>query len=562
MSHKTSDSRLFSYFCGNDSFQVLSTIDVLTMLRWTCRLRDALVAGCYQFIPRDPHDSWRDSVLPWMREAEIVYPQETNGFPSDFDWREFQKFFYFPGNYGPQYAVLRRSGNAADNEGSRFVDYGSVECQKIRALAGQPIEDITRSHFDVVWLSPEIFLSQTCFVVDGSSSHFEYQVDFGAWFGANTSYYAYSLNAFQSQGNSSDQASPLPLELLCHLTANLPADSFYEVALSVCSTHRRRFPAKLFDPFLSILPHSAVPSEYHPNERITFRIATEISQDDLHVIFSHRLHPNVKLKFEPFHQSGCSPFDESVSIVAFNEALRAAKQSLTIELPLGFVKDKWAEGSRLVLKSPKLTLAFTGLLPSAWLHAIAAAQSINDIHIEFKYSFFVDAFYRSPPTHSQALLRLYIHALFELSTLECLQIHFEYKYSFEAAQRLFEADRKRFDVQPIVDNVTKHIKRVRQWIPRAVPPCVSTSLCHVYLTSDTPCLDRINWWDRHLFPTIVLNYARKHRLFALEQGVVGLAIAAVNEGNVYRKVTDHEPHDMSIANAGLILRTIKVASRF
>jgi hypothetical protein len=47
----------------------------------------------------------------------------------------------------------------------------------------------------------------------------------------------------------------------------------------------------------------------------------------------------------------------------------------------------------------------------------------------------------------------------------------------------------------------------------------------------------------------------------LDFRVLAMAIGTVNQGNIYRKATDHVPSDMSVANAGVIFRCIKIQSR-
>jgi hypothetical protein len=499
------------------------------MLRWTCRFRDTLVAKHYQF------DRAHQYMMSKMREAEFVWSDEEDRFPSNFRWNEFRKCFST--DYG-SVAIGRNDDTQQRSENSPFVDYSSSDFQATHALSGQEItpSENFREKIHVLWLSPNVFVSVTRFMFQGSRvADFKvvlYSKD--RW----RALYAYSLTGFES--DQPDQASSLPFEFLGHLTDTRPAKHFSKVDLSVIN--RQRVPSTLYAHFHSIIPYSdaAAPRTFADKEWITFQIATEVTRDDLHAIFSHRFHPRVKLRFESIRHS--------VSIPVFNDLLLESNHLVAVEWPFDEVEDKSSQYySRMILKSPKLTILYPGLWTCAFLRSFSTMQNINDISIEFH-------------GQTEEFVHLYMQTLFGIESLERLRINFRFEYSCGQADELYVAD-KVFDVQPILDDVAAEIKFLRREVPRTIPPCMATNLCHLTVTSDTRGLDRIKRLDHHLFPCIVLNYSRKYLTVPLAKGEIALAIAAVNQGKIFCKATDNEPYDMSVANAGPIFCVIKAASR-
>jgi hypothetical protein len=490
-----------------------------------------LVAKHYQV------DRSHKRIMSNMREAEFLCEKEGERFPSNFRWYEFRDGFST--EYGYANVDIGQSDYTQEKSKiSRFADFSSSDFQAIHAVSD---EEIAKTEYHVLWLSPTVFVSATWFTFLGSGVA-DFTVELRPSEDSWISLYAYSLSSFES--DQPGQASSLPFEFLAHLTATLPAEHFDEVELSVIN--RQRFPSTSFAQFLSIIPYShvAAPCTWDEEEWTTFQIATLVTRDDLRAIFSHRFHPRVKLRLEHLNLKP----HLSVSIPVFNDLLLESNHSVAVEWPFLEVEDKSSRYySRMILKSSKLTILYPGLWTCAFLRSFSTNQNINDIAIEFH-------------GQTQTFFGLYMQTLFGIESLERLRINFRFEYTCGQADELYVAD-KVFDVQPILDDVAAEIKFLRREVPRTIPPCTSTSLCHLTVTSDTRGLDRIKRLDHHLFPSIVLNYSRKYLTVPLAKGEIALAIAAVNQGKIFCKATDNEPYDMNVANAGPIFRIIKAASR-
>jgi hypothetical protein len=219
------------------------------MLKWTCRLRDALVNR--RLLPRDAQDR---ASLSKMREAEFV--REDGAFPNGFRWEEFE------GCFSNELSSFERLVRVRDPERSATdILYSSdPDAQSIRRLAGQPIMDMQAKNINVLWLSSTIFVSSFHIGITGedrSRVASNYTVEFSEidCDGRDVVYRvnAYSLAEFE--GNENVAHTPLPLEFLCHLAALLPVETFRKIELRPYL--RDDASVDCFLQFIAIIPNNA-----------------------------------------------------------------------------------------------------------------------------------------------------------------------------------------------------------------------------------------------------------------------------------------------------------------
>jgi hypothetical protein len=528
-----------------------------TMLRWTCRLRDALERRGFQV------DRYALPRIAEMREAELV---SMNGvFPSDFRWETLVSRVRNRQNI-PGLRVY--SGGGFQMWGGRprltfrDIDPHCPVSMLVRSFSGQPVEDSQQHKIDVLWLSASVFIS--CFqitdVINGPGPMYRYLFNYEASFSYNAgmtrqTFFASSLSIVEGDGRR--EPSPLSLAFFQHVTALLPADYFNEISL------RRRIPqicpVDYLILFLSIIPHNRAPTTQKKADspvRVVLHGERTITRDEFHQILSHQFHPVVQLSFD------YSPFDESVSHTAFNDLLRDALYLRAVKLPRGLVRTDSGRDGRLGdfvkidLKTPDLWIQCSCSAKSPkWLHATAKHHNAKDINLTFSRQ-------SGSWTRAQRLefLQPFVNLFMDSdSSLENVCLIFDcHIFASEGVQDEEQAcngnpEQKR----------TKKINQVALMVASEIPACNSRNLCvfNSYIGDGTSkridwrC-NHVEWWDKAIIPVLVLNFHRK-RLTNPVGAVIQLALRAVNQGVVYRKTTDHLPCDASIANAGLIFCIVK-----
>jgi hypothetical protein len=490
------------------------------MLKWTCRLRDALERRGFWDELENP--------LSNLREAEF---DDANGtFPDSFRWdtlrgclRVCLRGCLCDG--GDTCVTLFDNRYHQRNGLAPAFDRRDPKTQSIRRLCGTPVADLDRHDIDVLWLSPSVFISAVDFELPGADGDPMPDHDYVVHLtekqhGREFRFYAFSLSWIE--GNGFAAPSPLPLQLLGHVAANLPDGYFKMLELYMsCERIDERLPVECLLHFVSIVPGDPT-SPPVQNDTIELKIGTKMNFSDLQELFSHHFHPLVELSFL---QS-----DISVPLSAFLHLSRHAPHLRTVNLPFQFFEgeDSGLEHPKIVgnatFKSGGVTMQCRpedqgGIwepFSHVMLHKIATGFGSNGIEMTV---------WHGERDFVHLCIEPFLH---EDSVLERLDI--ELYVALESSS----------------NTITK---------------CDSRSLCFfdaLFHNDEGELISaHLESWDRGLFPCLCLNYCRKHVTQRVCGGAMPLAINAVNAGNVYSKTTRQQPFDMSTANAGLIFRFLK-----
>jgi hypothetical protein len=493
------------------------------MLRRTFRLHEALERRRFWVY----RNSWNP--LAGMQEAE--FSAATGNFPDSFRWDTFCGCLY---NGEDACATLFIDPNQRDYLVPAF-EGDLMGTETIRRWSGRQITDLDAQDIDVLWLSPSVFISAVDFDLpdfslpddDGEPVHAH---DYAVRLSRRGSYddltlYVYSFPFFEGNGFSAPSA--LPLQLLRHVTANLPYGYFSGLQLEASFDRiHERLPFECLVHFLDLVPFAPM-TPLKQNYTTQLKVEARMNRDDVQEIFSRQFSPPVELSFSEH----CS-FDESVPLNVFLDLSRRAEHLRILNLPVYFfaTNDKDLMDPRIVVdsmfKSPLLTLQPFGERKCIWekfshamLHKIATGFRPNEIQIRVER-----------PWLRQDFLRLCIQPfLQEDSILE--RFHIEVKSD------------------------------VNESSATTITNCNSRELCFFDVSlvngKGTRTSAHLELWDNVLFPRLSLNYCRKHLTQPVRGGVIPLATKAVNGGVVYSKTTGQAPFAMSTANAGLIFRFLK-----
>jgi hypothetical protein len=532
-----------------------------TMLRYTCRLRDYFENRGF-LVEADNHDqAFKSRRHLWMREAEFV--SGGAGFPGECRWETFGLNF---GGYSssPLY-------DANDRPGWDVVPFYDATCPGriwARATAGLQVANEDLRKITILWLSPMDFVTTDVFFI---GSKFLRCFDLSCTERCSerkVRFTVYSMLSFES--NASFELSSLAMKFVQHLVEFLPADYFSEFDLAYRSASGiTTFPLDSVLQFLSIIPRKAtvLPGTYMKDQHWTrFRLDGQVGGEKLRRILSHQLHPNSFLQFAGF----APQFEKPFSVKDFIDLLEQIPYRGAIELPPELYYDYWADHSpfcykKITFQSKNLTIfhkkrSIVPALPATWLPIILTNLQVSEIK--------VDALETDCSEQQSPELRSFIGPCFsQPSPVERFTIRFFFQRSEEHGG--------------------VSVDQRRKWAQRSIPPCTSQNLCffnglfsffHIsdihrkngweyrvaprsIVDDEIRSLDRVKQWDEEVFPSVVLNYCSIHLPRELERSVIPSAIKAVNDGNIYRKTTDHVPFDMSIANAGLIFRILITGAR-
>jgi hypothetical protein len=502
------------------------------MLRWTCRLRDVLQPR--PFLASKEHQRR----LAAMREAEFI---SSNGmFPDEFRWEMLSDCFDGV-DRGP-IALCNR--NSPRPRLVVAVNNNPLASREVRSLCGQPVTDFTKGDISVLWLSPTIFISPIWFYCVDVYLHdytliFEKRIDL-TWIQCCV----YSLSAFE--GGGWDEPTPFPAPFFQHLTARLPANFFSTLTLQRNRTRIERCPVDCIVQFLSLFPIGVLSQPMTEEQSTKFILDGCITADELRVILSHHFHPTAILEFPRY---SC---DKSVSSEVMIDLLNKSQYLRCIQFSPQLFPDTDRVGLctdlEMTVKSPKLSIRSTGLVSAKLLHVMSRLHHVNDIAIAFDKNL-----WEKEQEQRQQLLADFIHPFLDgRFTLENLQIGFGYIKSL---------------VSEAVDweSTDGGLSRVTEWVAGAMISCNSKSLCMFNISlsvsqGDDCCrrrIDRIQRWDKSIFPRLVLNYFCRILVPPKDRRTVPAAVRVINQGVIYHKTTGHVPDDMGPANAGLIFSIVK-----
>jgi hypothetical protein len=469
---------------------ITSTAEVV-MLQWTCRLRVALERSGFRAI-----DLENNSRPECLTEAEFVAPN--GGFPSDFRWGALQSCY-------------------RDRESD---------------TAGKVTPD-GRVDFDILWLSPTVFICSLEFERQGDYLPNDCQIAIGLNVENDEKIFqfnAYSLSSLFP--GELDEPSLLPFQFLQHVTALLPVNYFDEILLfRLC---RHRCPIDHMLQFLAIVPSDGdmarAASADCGTEFIFDCEGCTFTVDELKAVFSHPFHPSVKLGF------GCHPFDESVPMI---EMLKLSMHLRSIDIPEHLFGMFLHEGPRVnfSVRSSNLTMHGTSALNGdnctpTLLGTIATIHDVGDICL------------RGEPCGTAA----------QKLVLECCIRPFV-NGSLKS---------KSLRVHLVGDEgVRLHESEIKEWAAALSVSCKSKELqkfnvCFYPAPNHRPRkLDKVKQWDAEIMPSLVLNYCGENLTRPLEGKILPVSVKAINQGMVYHKTTGHDPFDMRIANAGLIYALLR-----
>jgi hypothetical protein len=194
------------------------------MLRWTCRLRDALEARGFLSSSAD------SKVLSQIKEAEFATPNQ--GFPREFRWETFRSCF---NNFRSEsttvtVTLVHPSADAADRRGLVLAVNTRVS-RSIRAMNGQTVQDLSQRNIAVLWLSPTVFISGLQLRI--TDEVHDYRVKCGGIICFITQLPAFDQVAF-------DEPSPLPIAFFQHVA---PSEDCFYVYVDRSCVNPRRLPA-------------------------------------------------------------------------------------------------------------------------------------------------------------------------------------------------------------------------------------------------------------------------------------------------------------------------------
>jgi hypothetical protein len=479
------------------------------MLRWTCRLRDVVETNQYKCKPHTEN-------LSGMREVEFCRDVV---FPETLRWETFKSF------YGSGYVEVDIRSEC-DWRPVLAVDAASPTSQSIRALCGHVAWDVTTGKhtslckFDVLWLSPIVFISRLRVFVNGICPD-DYQVTFTEVDGDDgVCFFIYQISSFDPESERGPPTS-VPLAFFRHLTAFLPAGFFFEICLM---NPERDFPVDFHLQLLFLIPHDAPTLSPSRKRRTTFELERVATVDELRQIFAHQFHPTVQLTF------GYVP----VLLNEFNHMIRESPHLRFVQMPYTLSRPVTSNDTIFVkealLTGLQLSISCTGWISVAVLHSLATFHGIIDIKVEF-YSDEI----RNPPQRPFNIFRSCVEVFVcEGSALERLQFHFIRGHCLERSAIMFS-------------------------------PCMSRKLSCFNISCDEPAggqaVSHVQQWDIDLFPSVTLNCYFNHLKKRLVRGMLPLAVKAINEGHVYHRSTNHVAFNMNIANAGVIFCIIRAQGR-
>jgi hypothetical protein len=490
------------------------------MFRWTCRLRDALEKNRFQISDNDYSSLSGDSErLSTMREVELSL--ENGAFPASLRWERFMSF-YSNGAY-ERFDLCRKGSPHL----SPAIDSKSPLSQSIRALSGRSVVESSEFKFDVLWLSPKVFLSRFSFTIVGNF-RFNYAVILNGRGNsgvdpADIDFYAYAISSF---GGKSDLGppSPLPLVFLCHLGATLPADYFSKIWFG--SYNRERpLPVGLYEQLLSIIPHTAPRGSANRELTATVVLAGVIERDDLRQILAHQFHPAVKLLFYEKN-----PFRNLSSLSEFHPLLQESQYLRSIVLPNVLVESNESreifQSLEATFKLPLLSIHCAGTISIATLKSIYEKYRVTDIKIKLFARSWPDV-----PSSSQELMNTCIGLFSKKNSL----------------------------LERACISYVNHIDDSLGWSPGFVSYCSSKVVCFVTVHQDrcyeNAQLREIPSCDQS--PLVVLNCDRTLLKKNLTSGMIPYAIKAIQDGRVFCMASAHKAFDMSITNAGLTFSILK-----
>jgi hypothetical protein len=471
------------------------------MLQWTCRLRDVL--------ERERFHS-RSSCLSGLRELEFSN-QDT--FAEGLRWENLVESL----NDGCH--CLHRNDGKIDCCCGPLIDPTCREYGSIRALSGESIPDLSQHKFDVLWLSPTVFISRLYFYINMRNCS-EYSICFERRHSKVTRCHVYLLSCFEEEAVSvTPSLCPLPLSFFRNLVADLPADYFTRICLD--DLNPQPGAGNFYTQFLSIIRYDAPLGATAKGDSGTiFVLKGAISSDDLSVIFSHQFNPFVRLSFQE------NRFYTLVTFSDFNSLLRESRYLRALDLPLPPTERNGSNlllSYQMILRSERLSIYYSGLISMTVLHAISLIHRLVDIRIE------CCLYDRTPQKLAQEFASFFRSLLQEGSSLQRLRV----ALALDSGQMLLE----------IIDTFAACFSKKLNLV------CIRSE---VIGSDSSQVFAHVKPWDVGLFPTVALNcyqvYLKKH----LIGGVVPWAIQAVNKGHLYRRATSHAAFDMSIANAGVI----------
>jgi hypothetical protein len=500
------------------------------MLRWTNRLRDTL----------ELRDDWVESNywgrLFHLREAEFEREdddEDPTTFPTEFDWTCFDR--YYRRNH--QQITLRTDSNVADSRVYRPI-LDPYHSQVIRPLPGQRITE-HRQTVDIFWLSPKVFISSIDFsrLLPGPDYTVMREYEIILYTREDCEFFhlfAYSLSTFEDPIQEEQQmASPLPIRFVRHLAELLPVD-FFSI-LSFTRYSQFRVPVAYFVDFLSSIPYKESVSSSLPTRWTTFALGGHINSEELRIIFSHRFHPDVQLSF-----IGDNPLDQSVSLLGFLALLLESICLQSVQLPATLIRSDLGDQSlpfeELYFKSRRQTIQHNGLMSLCSLVQITLSQDTKELDMVFPLTVWREHEFL------ERVRGVFQYVLLDCSSLQRVTICFEYS----------------------ADHID--LSQFLKWASSNITVCMSKRLCHFTVSfkkfqngkmQPSPSVKSVKSWDQLVSPSLVLNLSANHLTMLSKPGIISLSMKAINEGVVYRKTTDHVPHDMTIANAGLIYHIVQ-----
>jgi hypothetical protein len=532
------------------------------MLRWTTRLRDMLESMDYQVNDEDPSDALLD-LWYTLREAEFV-DQSTIAFPEDLDWETFVGFYRTCGrmNEGNSFAAFTGEQKSIELYNP---DYDPEYCnlspamdreftnELVRSFSGKDIDNPSGERIDVLWLSPDIFV--TAFDLTAHSEDYVlgsiYFVKLCTHQDASNliCLYFYSTSIFET---GRLDVSDVPLKFLQKITEPLPPDFFSFVHLyrdADAGDGRDQFPSSYFTRFFFMIQnemHATSGCTDRRDKRVDLLLPPDLDEEELELILEHPFHPAMSLIFDKD-----SPFDESLSIDDANLLLRHSPYVRSVHIPSVLVDYHPRQESFAISESLRcvvLPLFGDMNVDRMLLDSLSLNRHIEQLELRL-HSRLID---REDLRMIGHLFQRIFNDQCCITTLLIDFVLFSPSIDHQAFAKKF-LKKARLDKLPTLGNLSffnVSFGHTDEGERRQDPSMVS-------LPRVTKNLQRITKWDHSIAPHLLLNYYRENMGKALTSGLVSLAVQAINLGAVYCKTTHHQPRIMKIANAGLIFGILR-----
>jgi hypothetical protein len=305
----------------------------------------------------------------------------------------------------------------------------------------------------------------------------------------------------------------MPIKFFEHVTASLPVGYFSDLKISRNRQHLEQCPLSHI-----VQIHSTV-----------FRSDTLSGQGTKGLKYTFTLNTHMRVEKEsPFVtlEFGCEPFDLSTSVEVMDALLAPGPHDSPEFEELAIKSRRLSLHAKLVNLSPRLLGTLSSIIPA------------SEVYLSFDERF---SEYMNGWKYRQKMLCSYARPFLD-GTLMSESVHLclnEYRdyISGDDAESAVSDDSYEYEGRSDAVNSNGDDEFAR-WAERAMTPCISTTLCRFNVSYLYHGIQRefcIKWWDKVLFPAVVLNHYCKRLDQPMDRRILPFAISSINKGSVYFK---------------------------